>query len=309
MRVRQKRDQIICAGALRKPPPERGSVTGSHGRVNSRQRTSESCSDERGVLRITDPRSGATEKTDVDACRRTASFSRADRCRVATVVPRLLLWFRANARELPWRRTRDPYAVWVSEIMLQQTQVATVIPYYERWMEALPNVRSLARVSSQRLHKLWEGLGYYTRVRNMQKAARQICREHGGVFPEHFEEVLALPGIGRYTAGAISSIAFNKPTPIVDGNVMRVLTRLFGIASDPRATVTNARLWQLAAALVEVAARTGVARPARQEQARERGSRAKMKDAHEDPACSHLNQSLMELGATVCTPRRPDCRR
>src|SRR3954462_1271896 len=118
----------------------------------------------------------------------------------------LLAWFSVAARDLPWRRTRNPYAIWVSEIMLQQTQVKTVIPFWERWMKRLPTIESLARARSQTIHKLWEGLGYYTRVRNMQKAARVIAREQGGRFPTEHERVLALPGIGRYTAGAICSI-------------------------------------------------------------------------------------------------------
>src|SRR3989440_6858197 len=123
--------------------------------------------------------------------------------KVKALVPALLNWFQSNARDLPWRRTRDPYAIWISEIMLQQTQVKTVIPYWERWMKRLPDVQSLARARSQTIHKLWEGLGYYARVRNAQRAARVIMLDHGGRFPVTFEEVLALPGIGRYTAGAI----------------------------------------------------------------------------------------------------------
>ena len=150
------------------------------------------------------------------------------------LVPSLLAWFAQNARDLPWRRTRDPYAIWVSEIMLQQTQVKTVIPYWERWMRELPTIESLAKASPDKIHKLWEGLGYYTRVRNMQKAAQFIEQTHGGKFPQTFDDVLALPGIGRYTAGAICSIAFNQPTPILDGNVIRVLTRVFGIEENPR---------------------------------------------------------------------------
>ena len=146
----------------------------------------------------------------------------------------LLNWFSANARDLPWRRTRDPYAIWVSEIMLQQTQVKTVIPYWKRWMQELPTVKAAADASPDKIHKLWEGLGYYTRVRNLQKTARQIVEKHDGKFPDNFDDVLALPGIGRYTAGAICSIAFNQPTPILDGNVIRVLTRVFGIAKNPR---------------------------------------------------------------------------
>jgi A/G-specific adenine glycosylase len=199
---------------------------------------------------------------------------------------RLLLdWFSQNARDLPWRRTRDPYAIWVSEIMLQQTQVKTVIPYWERWMRELPTIGAAANASPAKIHKLWEGLGYYTRVRNLQKAAQQILEKHDGKFPQAFEEVLALPGIGRYTAGAICSIAFNQPTPILDGNVIRVLTRVFGICENPREKKTNTQLWQLAEALVLHASRF----------------------THHVSRASHLNQSLMELGALVCTPRQPQC--
>ena len=166
------------------------------------------------------------------------------------LISALLDWFYTNARDLPWRRTRDPYAIWISEIMLQQTQVKTVIPFWNRWMKALPTIEAAAQAPSAKIHKLWEGLGYYTRVRNLQKAAQIIMERHGGKFPEKFEDVLALPGIGRYTAGAICSIAFNQPKPILDGNVIRVLTRLFGIAANPKEKVTNAQLWQLAEDLV-----------------------------------------------------------
>jgi len=191
----------------------------------------------------------------------------------------LLDWFAVHARDLPWRRTRDPYAIWVSEIMLQQTQVKTVIPFWSRWLRELPTIEAAAKAPSEKIHKLWEGLGYYTRVRNLQKAAQQIVAQHGGKFPEKFDDVLALPGIGRYTAGAICSIAFNQPTPILGGNVIRVLTRIFGIAENPKEKKTNAQLWQLAEDLVQ-----------------------KSKSN-----CSNLNQSLMELGALVCTPRNPQC--
>jgi A/G-specific adenine glycosylase len=232
-----------------------------------------------------------------------------------STLPHLLLaWFAKNARDLPWRRTSDPYAIWVSEIMLQQTQVKTVIPYWERWMRELPTIEALAKAKSEKVHKLWEGLGYYTRVRNMQKAAQQIVANGGSrgdeaqitsklkpahppslrfgtasvascKFPERFDNVLALPGIGRYTAGAICSIAFNQPTPILDGNVIRVLTRVFGIRENPRDKKANAHLWDLAQELVLHASRN---------------------TQHTFP-CSHLNQSLMELGALICTPREPKC--
>src|SRR5579884_1917009 len=210
------------------------------------------------------------------------------------VVSALLGWFSKNARDLPWRRTRDPYAIWVSEIMLQQTQVKTVIPYWERWMRALPTIANLATADSQTLHKLWEGLGYYTRVRNLQKAAQQIMTEHSGQFPREFDDILNLAGIGRYTAGAISSIAFNQPRPILDGNVMRVLTRLFGITENPRERSTNELLWKIAAKLVETAAT-------------QHATRDTNHATPNTPFCSRLNQSLMELGALICAPRQPKC--
>ena len=191
---------------------------------------------------------------------------------------RLVQWFAQNARDLPWRRTRDPYAIWVSEIMLQQTQVKTAQPFWERWMGELPDIAALARANPAKLHKLWEGLGYYARVRNLQKAAQIIVEKHRGAFPDDFEHVLELPGIGRYTAGAICSIAFNQPKPILDGNVVRVLTRVFGIAGNPRGSKTNAKLWGLADELVRQAAKP-----------------------------SDFNQALMELGALVCASRQPRC--
>jgi A/G-specific adenine glycosylase len=163
--------------------------------------------------------------------------------------------------------------------MLQQTQVKTVIPYFERWMAQLPTLAAFARARPQKVLKLWEGLGYYSRVRNAQAAAQLIVQRHGGRFPDNFDDILALPGIGRYTAGAISSIAFNQPAPILDGNVIRVLSRIFGVEGNPHDKQTNATLWELARELVSI-----------------------------DPAhCSDLNQSLMELGALVCTPRQMKC--
>ncbi len=247
------------------------------------------------------------------------------------LVAALLDWFAANARDLPWRRTRDPYAIWVSEIMLQQTQVKTVIPFWNRWLRELPTIEAAAKAPSEKIHKLWEGLGYYTRVRNLQKAAQQIVAQYrsgvsaarrkldeikkcgflpkAATFPKSFDEVLALPGIGRYTAGAICSIAFNQPTPILDGNVIRVLTRIFGIAENTKEKKTNARLWQLADELVKEAHinRWGE-RPrepdiGRQKYAAARGDARPTNEQN----CSHLNQSLMELGALICTPRNPQC--
>jgi A/G-specific adenine glycosylase len=210
-------------------------------------------------------------------------------------------WFLANARDMPWRRTRDPYAIWVSEIMLQQTQVKTVVAYYERWMLALPNLASLAGAKSEQLHKLWEGLGYYTRVRNMHRASQIILAEHGGVFPCRYEEILALPGIGRYTAGAICSIALGQPTPILDGNVMRVLSRVYGVEGDTARKEVNGELWGLAETLVTAA--EGM--PAFSFFDGAPGKRLG-KFGGASP-CSILNQSLMELGALVCTPQNPGC--
>lgn len=144
----------------------------------------------------------------------------------------LLDWYDANKRDLPWRRTRDPYAIWVSEIMLQQTRVDTVIPYYERFLHHLPTIRDLAQAPEEVILKLWEGLGYYSRVRNMQKAAQQMVEDFNGQFPTTHAAISSLKGIGPYTAGAISSIAFDLPEPAVDGNVMRVLSRLFEVDYD-----------------------------------------------------------------------------
>jgi A/G-specific adenine glycosylase len=208
------------------------------------------------------------------------------------LVRSLLRWFRANARDLPWRHTRNPYAIWVSEIMLQQTQVKTVLPYWNRWMQRLPDIQSLARASSDEIHKLWEGLGYYHRVRNMQRAAREIVEKHGGEFPTEFDSIRALPGIGRYTVGAICSIAFNQPTPILDGNVLRVLARLYGINRDPANPATREQLWDLAEQLVQRSAKL-------------RPDRSTLH--HNQFACSDFNQSLMELGAVICKPREPQC--
>ncbi len=219
--------------------------------------------------------------------------------KVSFLVSKLLVWFAGNARDLPWRRTRDPYAVWLSEIMLQQTQVKTVIPFWERWLRELPTITAAANAPSEKIHKLWEGLGYYTRVRNLQKAAQVIVEKHGATFPEKFEDVLALPGIGRYTAGAICSIAFNQPMPILDGNVMRVLTRVFGITENPKEKAANAQLWKIAEELV-VHAKTA-------KDTQGETTSPTLRSSRDAGFCSSLNQSLMELGALVCTPRNPQC--
>jgi A/G-specific adenine glycosylase len=184
----------------------------------------------------------------------------------------LLRWYRRNRRDLPWRRTRDPYAIWVSEVMLQQTQVATVIPYYARFLERFPDVASLAAASEEGVLAAWSGLGYYRRARALRDGARAVVAEHGGSIPDTVEGLQTIPGIGRYTAGAIASVAFGRPAPIVDGNVKRVFARWLAQPSP-----SSKRLWQLAE---EIAPGT---------------------------APGDLNQALMELGATVCTPRAPRC--
>ncbi|MBU6409017.1 MAG: A/G-specific adenine glycosylase [Verrucomicrobia bacterium] len=215
--------------------------------------------------------------------------------KAAALVPLLLGWYAENARDLPWRRTRDPYGIWVSEIMLQQTQVKTVLPFWTRWMTELPTIESAAAAGSGKIHKLWEGLGYYTRARNLHRAARMILEKDDGRFPHRFEDILALPGVGRYTAGAIASIAFNQPHPILDGNVIRVLTRIFGIRENPRKKRANRRLWQLAGQLVLHASTLAP------------GKTANGPQGTNNDYCSRFNQSLMELGASICLPRNPGC--
>jgi A/G-specific adenine glycosylase len=189
----------------------------------------------------------------------------------------LVAWYRRGHRDLPWRNTRDPYAIWVSEIMLQQTRVETVAPRFSRWLARFPTVSALAGAPLDDVLAEWAGLGYYARARNLHAAAREVEERYGGRVPDGAEGVRALPGIGRYTAGAILSIAYGKPAPILDGNVVRVLSRIFRIGGDPRGPAAQKKLWDLAGLLVSKG----------------------------DP--SDLNQGLMELGATVCTPRRPAC--
>src|SRR5262245_40256357 len=167
---------------------------------------------------------------------------------VAAVRRALVAWFRAGHRDLAWRRTRDPYAIWISEIMLQQTRVETVTPYFERWMKRFPDARALARAPLDDVLRAWAGLGYYARARNLHAAAKEIAVRYQGRFPSEPEAVRALPGIGPYTAGAVLSIAFGRPEPILDGNVTRVLARLCALDGEPAAL--KRKLWQIAAALV-----------------------------------------------------------
>jgi len=178
---------------------------------------------------------------------------------------------------MPWRNTRDPYAIWISEAMLQQTRVETVIPYWERFIDKFPDVHALATADADDVLGAWAGLGYYSRARNLQAAARVIDREHDGAVPEDVETLMKLPGIGRYTAGALSSIAFDRPEPVLDGNVKRVLSRLLGIREDIAKPSVVERLWRESDALVQ------------------------------GPNPGDLNQALMELGATLCTPKATRC--
>lgn len=193
-------------------------------------------------------------------------------------LPDLLLpWYLEHRRVLPWREDRVPYHIWLSEIMLQQTRVEAVKGYYTRFLAAVPDIPALARCEDELLHKLWEGLGYYSRVRNLKKAAQVITERCGGQFPEKYEEVLALPGIGAYTAGAICSIAFNQPTPAVDGNVLRVVSRLTDDSSPIDLPETKKRITHLLETIYPAQA-------------------------------GDFTQALMELGATLCGPnRKPDC--
>ena len=188
-------------------------------------------------------------------------------------LPSLLLpWFAENRRELPWRRDKEPYHVWLSEIMLQQTRVEAVKGYYERFLQKLPSVEALAAADENELLKLWEGLGYYSRVRNLQKAARQIMEKHAGVFPQNYDDIYALTGIGAYTAGAVASICFEQPTPAVDGNVLRVISRYLASA-----------------------------RPINEERVKKEVAKM-LAPIYPKGACGDFTQALMELGATVCVP-------
>src|SRR6266446_7475314 len=189
----------------------------------------------------------------------------------------LLAWFAEFQRDLPWRRTCDPYRIWLSEIMLQQTRVAAAIPYYERFLERFPSVEALARAPREEVLRLWSGLGYYSRARNLQKAAQEIIAKHNGVFPSNPAEALALPGIGAYTAAAILSIAYRKKHAVLDGNVARVIARLNAVPGDLRANGTWQKLQGTADYLLD------------------------------EKSPGDWNQAMMELGATLCTPRSPQC--
>jgi A/G-specific adenine glycosylase len=189
-------------------------------------------------------------------------------------------WFAANGRDYPWRRTTDPYSILVSEMMLQQTQIPTVLGrgYYTRWMERFPDVQTLAKAEEADVLRTWEGLGYYRRARFLQQMARTVMEKHGGVFPTALEEIHALPGVGRYTAGAVTSFAYDRAAPIVDGNVARVLARLFNDPTPVDSTEGQARLWERAELLVNAA-----------------------------PSARAHNSALMELGQTVCRVSSPAC--
>jgi A/G-specific adenine glycosylase len=191
----------------------------------------------------------------------------------------LLAWWDAGHADLPWRRTKDPYAIWVAEVMLQQTQIATVIPYFTRWLVHFPTVERLASASLGDVLKMWEGLGYYSRARHLHEAAQIIVADFGSRLPDNEKQLQSLPGIGRYTAGAIASIAFDRPVAIVDGNITRVLTRLYDLPGDVTLTATRKQLWQLAGELAPIK-RPGA-----------------------------YNQALMELGQNICQPAKPQCHR
>ena len=190
---------------------------------------------------------------------------------------KLIRWYQEHARDLPWRRTHDAYRVWISEIMLQQTTVAAVVPYFERFMEQFPTVFELATANETSVLRLWEGLGYYSRARNIHKAAKIVAESYQGVFPRNLDELNSLPGIGRYTAGAIASFAFDQRAPIVEANTLRLYCRLLGYDDDPRSKDGQAVLWEFAEAILPTTS------PGR------------------------INQALMELGASNCSPRDPKC--
>jgi A/G-specific adenine glycosylase len=198
-------------------------------------------------------------------------------CQRELIQKKLLQWFEKNGRDLPWRKNRDPYMVWVSEIMLQQTQVATVIPYYRNFLKTFPTVRHLARAKLSKVLKAWEGMGYYSRARNLHRASQIVLNHFHGHIPDTRDDLLGLPGIGRSTAGAILSFAYNKEEPILDGNVKRVLSRLFAVSGHPARGKTEGLLWKISESLIP----KGRSNP--------------------------FNQALMDLGSMLCTPKDPQC--
>jgi A/G-specific adenine glycosylase len=202
---------------------------------------------------------------------------RLDEAKVRAFRLRLLGWFRRNGRDLPWRRTRDPYRILVSEVMLQQTQVERVRGYYRRFLREYPTIRDLAAAEPARVRESWDGLGYYARARNLHAAARTVAERHQGKFPQRLEEIMALPGVGRYTAGAVVSFAYARPAPILDTNVRRVLSRIFVRRKAARRSALDRRLWALAAAVIP------------------------------DGQAWAFNQALMDFGALACTARSPRC--
>ncbi len=206
----------------------------------------------------------------------------------------LTQWFRQNHRDLPWRHDRSPYRVWLSEMMLQQTQVEMVIPYFHRFLARFPTIGDLAAAPLGDVLKLWEGLGYYARARNLHKAAQIIVADLHGEWPRTVAGLTALPGIGRYTAGAIASIAFDVDAPVLDGNVIRVLCRLFAIEGDPKDAKVRADLWAVAEALLPRGTDVGM-------------SALQHPNAVAWGTAGEFNEALMELGALVCTPRNPSC--
>lgn len=195
----------------------------------------------------------------------------------STFVRKLIDWYQKNKRDLPWRHTSDPYKIWVAEVMLQQTQVDQVVPYYERFIKKFPDAHALAAAELSEVLKVWEGMGYYSRARNLQNAAQIIVRDYHGKLPATHDELIKIPGIGPYTAAAVASIAFNEDYPVVDGNVLRVLARILKIQEYPRKNGIKARFVQAA------------------------------RDLLPSGQASDFNQGLMELGAVVCTPRKPKC--
>lgn len=195
------------------------------------------------------------------------------------VAENVTAWYRQNGRDLPWRRTKNPYNIWISEIMLQQTQVGTVKPYYERFINALPTVKALAEADQMTVYKLWEGLGYYRRASHLQEAARAVVTDYGGIFPDTYEGLIALKGIGMYTASAIASIAYGIPKGVVDGNTLRIIARIFNREDNIALQKTKTEFGRIMDEII----------------------------AYTDP--SDFNQGMMDLGAMICTPLKPDCGR